>query len=519
MDFLPGEHRSLWLGETRATDFSPQTLDIAVDVAVIGGGIVGLITAFILKRAGLKVCVLERRRLVTGASGHTTAKITSQHGLMYRRLRAAHGREKAALYGQANQAGLEWIVATAEELAIECALERAPAYAYATSDRALGRVEDEAATALALGLPASFTTETELPFKVKGAVRFADQAHFNPRSFLLGLADTIPGAGSEVYELTQARDVRGRGPLTVETDRGRVAADAVVVATHLPFLDRGLLFARTAPRRHAMVALRSRRAAPQGMYLAADGSRPHSVRPYHSGEHEYLVVTGGSWKTGHGGSTAVRWRTLIEESRRTLEASSIDYRWGAQDYYSADLLPYVGRLTPLTERLYTATGFGAWGMANGAAAGILLADLVLGKENPWKELYDPQRLTLRSSARRVATENLDAAARLVLPRLRSSKAPLAAVHEGGGRVVDLDGERVAVSRSREGELRAVTPNCTHQGCRLRWNDGEESWDCPCHGSRFTPTGAVVQGPATRSLDRVALTPQGKIERSAPAGRE
>lgn len=504
MDSLPGKPISVWLDTTPETAYPLQDQDVSVDVAVIGGGIVGITAAYLLKRAGLSVCLLERRRLVTGTSGHTTAKVTSLHGLIYRRLASLHGEEKARLYGVANQAALEWVASTVNELGIECDFARAAAYTYVTSDRAASDIEAEVDMASRLGLPASFTTETELPFRVRAAVRFEEQARFHPRKFLLGLAATIPGDGSLVFEETQARDVERGSPQTVITDRGKVRAENVIVATHLPFLDRSLLFARTSPRRHPVVALTSQLPAPEGMYLAYDRTYPHSLRQQPTPDGPVLIVGGESWKTAHLRSPAERWRMLIAQSRERLEVAAIEYRWGAQDYYSVDFLPFVGKLTPFSDRLYGATGFGAWGMTNGIAAGLLLADLVLARPNESAELFDPNRLAVRASARKLVTENVDNVGRLVLPRLRRPSGILASIHEGDGAILEVGGRKLAVSRDMQGGLHAVTPACTHQGCIIAWNDAENAWECPCHGSRFSPDGEVLQGPALENLRRVDL---------------
>jgi Rieske Fe-S protein len=278
----------------------------------------------------------------------------------------------------------------------------------------------------------------------------------------------------------------------------------VIVATHLPFLNRGLFFARTAPRRHPVIAVRSNLPPLEGMYLAYDGSHPHSVRTQPLGDGQVLIVGGESWKTAHVAPTSERWQSLIMQAREHLAVESVEYRWGAQDHYSADLLPFMGKLHPLSEGLYTATGFGAWGMTNGAAAGLLLTDLVLGRPNDWSEVFDPNRLNVRASARKLVTENMDNASRILLPRLRPPRGILASVHEGQGRVIEHDGRRMAVSRDSDGSLRAVSPSCGHLGCIVAWNDAEQTWDCPCHGSRYTATGEVLEGPTLKGLERIEL---------------
>jgi Rieske Fe-S protein len=193
------------------------------------------------------------------------------------------------------------------------------------------------------------------------------------------------------------------------------------------------------------------------------------------------------------------------QARQDLAAESVEYYWGAQDHYSADLLPFVGKLHPLTEGIYAATGFSAWGMTTGAVAGLLLTDLILGRSNEWTDVFDPARLNLRAAARKLVSENLDNAGRIVLPRLRPPRGLLASVHEGQGRVVDHEGRRLAVSRDATGKLHAVSPSCGHLGCIVGWNDAEQTWDCPCHGSRYTPDGEAIEGPTLKGLEPVDLS--------------
>jgi glycine/D-amino acid oxidase-like deaminating enzyme/nitrite reductase/ring-hydroxylating ferredoxin subunit len=491
---------SVWLA-TRPEPRSFPTLDedVSADVVVIGGGIVGLTSALLLQEGGASVVLLEADRLGHGVSGHTTAKVTSQHGLIYARLRSRFGADGARAYAEANQAALEWMAARVESDAIDCDFRRRPAYAYVTSPRARGKVEDEVRAAQEAGLPARLAESVPLPFGVEAAVRFDDQAEFHPTRFIQGLARRLEAAGGQVYEGTIAQAVDDGSPCRVRTDTGRtVTASSVVVATHLPFLDRGLYFARCHPERSYVVAAPyDRPAATGGMYLSTE-SPAHSIRTHTLGEHTWLLVGGESHKTGQGDAR----EHYVRLERWARERFGIDpvMRWATQDQMPADGVPYIGPVDPISRHVYVATGFRKWGLAMGIAAAELFAAWVEGRDHPWRSLYDTRRVRLRASAATLAKENLNVALRFVGDRVLK-RAGVESIEPGEGRIVGTGLSQRAVYRDEQGELHALSARCTHLGCIVNWNSGDGTWDCPCHGSRFGATGEVIMGPAVRGLPR------------------
>jgi glycine/D-amino acid oxidase-like deaminating enzyme/nitrite reductase/ring-hydroxylating ferredoxin subunit len=492
---------SLWLDTTEDAGFPRLDRPLTVDVAVLGGGIVGISTALLLKRAGMTVAVVEAERVGTGVTGHTTAKLSSLHGLAYHRISSTFGDDGARAHGEANQAGIEQIAQWVEDEAIECDFRRRPNYTYAASRDGLRDIEREVEAAQRAGLPASYTEETDLPFPVAGAVRFEQQAEFHPRRFVLALAALIPGDGSHVFEHTRATGVSDGAPCRVETTEAPLTAGNVVVATHFPILDRGLYFARIHPERSYALGVRVREAPPRGMYLSAD-QPTRSIRSHPVADGEMLIVGGEGHKTGQGGDTAERYRTLERFAREHWDVESVEYQWASQDNVSVDRMPYIGRLAPLSSRLYTATGFNKWGLAQGVAAGMILEDLILGRGNPWAAIYDPGRMKPIASAKDFVKENANVAGRFLGDRVTKRGGRDAAdLQPGEGDIARLDGEKVAAFRDEDGALHAVSPVCTHLGCQVNWNSGDRSWDCPCHGSRFTPDGEILHGPAVRPLER------------------
>jgi len=492
---------SLWLDTAAESDFPRLDRPLSVDVAVLGGGMVGISVALLLKRAGMTVAVVEADRVGAGVTGHTTAKLSSLHGLTYARLSRTFGEDGARTYGEANQAGIEQIAEWVEEEAIDCDFRRKPNYTYTTSRDTLPDIEREVEAAQRAGLPASYTEEADLPYPIAGAVRFKDQAEFHPRRFLLALADLIPGDGSHVFEGTRATGVSEGSPCRVETTGAPLTAGQVVVATHFPILDRGLYFARIHPERSYALGVRVRGASPQGMYISAD-SPTRSIRSHPVGDGEILIVGGEGHKTGQGGDTLQRYQALERFAREHWDVESIEYQWASQDNETVDHVPYIGQLAPFSRRLYVATGFRKWGLAQGVAAALILEDLLLRRENPWASLYDPGRMKPLAAAKDLVKENANVAVRFVGDRI--TKRGGRDTHDlapGEADIADLDGQKVAAFRDEDGVLHAVSPVCTHLGCQLNWNSGDRSWDCPCHGSRFSPDGEILQGPAVRPLER------------------
>ncbi|WP_282700341.1 FAD-dependent oxidoreductase [Streptomyces sp. CC219B] len=493
---------SYWLQTAPGADRPALTEDLSVDVAVIGAGIAGLSTARELARAGRSVAVLEAGRIAAGVTGHTTAKLTALHTLIYDRLRRTRGAEGARLYAHSQSEAVEHVAAVAEELGVDCEWERRSAYTYACD---AGRVEElraEARAAREAGLPASFVTETGLPFPVAGAVRVTGQAQFHPRKYLLALADDLAAQGGLLYENTAVLGLDEGEPCRLATEPGAtVTARDVVVATHYPIFDRALLFTRLSPRRELVVAgpVEADR-DPDGMYITPDeGTRSVRTAPYGEGR-RLLVVTGEHFTPGTG-DTRSRFDDLSSWARAHFPGVSLTHAWATQDNDSTDTVPLVGPLHPGARHTYVATGFGGWGLSGGVMAGSLLTDLITGRPCAWSELYDPRRL--RSTVREAPSflrHQAKVARHFVGDRLRPAP-PLESLPPGEGAVVRVDGHHLAVYRDEDGTPHAVSARCTHLGCLVAFNSAERAWECPCHGSRFAPSGKVIQGPATRPLEQ------------------
>jgi glycine/D-amino acid oxidase-like deaminating enzyme/nitrite reductase/ring-hydroxylating ferredoxin subunit len=499
-------HASVWTATADRPEFPGLRQDLTVDVAVVGGGLVGLTTALLMQRAGAgRVAVLEAGRLGDGTTGQTTGKVTSQHGVLYADLIDRHGEDRARLYADANQAGLGLVEALVAEYGIECDLTRAAAVAYTRDPEQRQAVRREVAAAKQLGLPVSVLDTVDLPFEVAAAVRFDNQLHLHTGRYVAGLAAALSGAGGAIYEHTRVLDVTEHRDGTVElaTAAGTVRAGHAVVATLLPIGTIGGYFARTRPVRSFGLAARLRGAAPRDMTISVE-SPVRSTRPWLDPGPNGLIVVGSGHETGTGEDTEALWNDLEQWTRSTFDVEAIDYRWSGQDYTTADRVPYIGR-SSMSKRILVATGFNKWGLSNGTAAAVLLGDIVAGRDNAWLPLFDATRIGDAKAVAQLIKDNVKVGASLVgghLDRLRRDHGRHLAPGEGG--VIDVDGQSVGGYRDPEGRLHAVGLTCTHLGCRLSWNAAETSWDCACHGSRFDADGDVLNGPAVKALSTVEV---------------
>ncbi len=498
MGTLHEANPSLWVGTGPESHYHELHSDIQADVAVVGAGIAGLTAAALLKAEGRRVVVIDAGRVAAGVTGYTTAKLTVLHGLVYDDLAKAFGDEGAQTYAQANLAGMAVGADLAVRHGIDCELERRRAYTYTTDPAMVDKIRAEVAAARRIGLAAEFTVDTDLPYPVEGAIRLADQGQFHPRKYCLGLAAAIDGDGSHVFERTRALSLNEGQSCRLETDRGTITADYVIEATQLPFSDKGGYFARTAPMRSYVMSAHLDGPVPQGMYLSVD-TPTRSVRSARMDGEEVVILGGESHKVGQDPDTCERYAALESWAREHFPIRSVDFRWSAQDYVPADHVPFVGPLAPGSERAFVATGFKKWGMSNGGAAGIMLTDRILGRDNAWAAFFDSNRLNVRQSVAEVVKENANVVKRFIGDRLRTETRSIADLAPGEAAVLVEGADRVAAYRDPGGTVHAVSPVCTHLGCTVTWNTAETTWDCPCHGSRFTCDGNVIQGPAVKDL--------------------
>ncbi|MBE0447334.1 MAG: FAD-dependent oxidoreductase [Actinobacteria bacterium] len=503
----PGGQHSLWIDTTPTTDLPSLRGSIRADVAVIGGGIAGITAAALLKEAGKTVAVIEADRVIKGVTGYTTAKVTSLHGLIYHELIDRFGEKDASIYADANQSAIEQIASLVKQKDIPCDFVRTPMYVYTESKKNLSAIQKEVRAAQKLGLPASYTEAIPLPFDIAGAIRLEGQAQFHPREYLLALAKEIPDGDSHIFEKTRALGIEEDGPCIVVTDRGEVEAKNVIIATHFPFHDTGLFFARLHPYHSYALGVRIRGEVPEGMYYTKDGKR-FAIRNQPTEDGPMLIISGRRHKVGQGGDTLAEYKSLERHTRERFDVKSIDYYWSTEDYHTPDNVPYIGR-SPTSKRVYLATGFGGWGMTSGTVSGMILPDLILGRENPWSPFFDPSRLHLLASSKRLIAENTGVVKEFTKGLLlRPQPQDPADLQRGEGRKMVVKHREVAAHKDEEGNVYILSPVCNHMGCVVNWNNAERTWDCPCHGSRYNYDGTVFHGPAQADLREMEFDEEG-----------
>lgn len=499
IDNFSPDTKPLWLDTAVINKQPHQTGQVAVDVCIVGAGITGLTAADLLRRAGKTVAVIDLARIGWGETGHTTAHLTEVFDIGYRDLINHFGEEGAQLACQSMRRAIERVEENALRHGIDCDFSRVHGYKYTEQRSECDELEAEAEAAVRLGVPNTLVFETPLPYKTARAIRFDHQAQFHPIKYLAGLARTIPGDGSYIFEETRMLDIEEGEPCRVTTDRGTIIADDVFIAANVPSSNKFFLVTKIASYRTYAIAARVRDQFDFRNLFWDNDSPYHYIRSQMVNNNPYIIIGGEDHKTGHGTHTAAHFQKLEEWARAHFDVEKIDYRWSGQIIEPVDGLPFIGR-NPMSDHIFVATGYSGTGTAMGTLGGMIVSDLILNNQNPWVELYDAGRVKPLASMRNYLSENIDYPSRLIGDRISPTKdASADYIRENEGTIVRVGSKKVAAYRDPQGELHLLSPVCPHLGCYVHWNDAEKSWDCPCHGSRFSPTGKLLNGPAVTDL--------------------
>lgn len=500
---FPDSTKSYWRDSLKFGAYPEVNEDMTFDVGIVGGGITGITLAYLLSEYDLDVCVIDARTLLSGTTGNTTAKVTIQHGLIYDELILNYGLEYTRKYYHANERAKQFIHDTILKLNIDCDYKEASAVLYTMESDNNTKLEREMEAYDKLGITAKLNQQTELPFNVANALQIDGQAHFHPLKYLTRLIDHALENGVSFFENSPAVAIDySKKPIIVLKNGHRIVCDYVVEASHYPFFDGQQLFPLKmyAERSYALLAKTERTV--DDMYLSID-DEVRSIRPVNVNGETYMIFAGENHRTGVSNiKMNDRFEKLARFANEHFHLEHIEHRWSAQDYTTLDKLPYIGTITKEKDNVFVATGFRKWGMTNGTNAAIMLKNLILHEKDEYMDIFATYRkMTFDPAVKKLVSFNVEVAKHLITGKFDAFNEKVESLRAGEAMITMHNGQRIGVYKDEDGELYAVDTTCTHLGCELEWNDAEKSWDCPCHGSRFSYEGDVLNGPAVKNLKK------------------
>lgn len=495
---------SLWKKTTTNTLTYPTLAEnLEVDVAIIGGGITGITTALHLVNAGKRVAVLEAESVGGVTTGFSTGNLYVAVQPYYQNIIKKFDLDTAKQIAKSREWAINYIEKNIQEKNIKCNFSRRPWFVYTNNDEKIPFLEKEVEAFKDMGFAINFTDNLPLQLKFKKAAIMENQARFNPLQYVVSLAEYLKEKGCLIYENTRIVDIDEKDICTLITsNQNKITAKKVVMATHTPIgVNITQLF--TAPYRSYVVSVHLKdNQYPEGHFWDLDYSHHATCTHAVTGEHpEILMVAGSHHKVGQDENTKSHYKELENFLRQHFPVEEVAYQWSAQHYQSADDVPYIGLASRFAKHTYMGTGFFADGLVYGTIAGAVMSDLILGKNNEWANVYNSNRFTLAASAGFLAKENANYLLQYYKDFPQKSVTNFADLKPGDGKIVEMDREKWAVYKDKKNKLHIVSAVCTHMKCLVDWNNAEKTWDCPCHGSRFTTEGEVIEGPAKINLKR------------------
>ena len=491
--------RPIWFDTASVKKFGELTGEITVEVCIIGGGITGLTAADQLKRAGKTVAIIEMGRVGRGETGHTSAHLTQMLDIDYHDLISNFGLDGAKLVDASVRSAIDKIEDNARIRNIDCDFRRIDGWQYTEKRSEIDQIEKEAEAAMKIGIQAELADEMPWARKIARGLKLSRQAIFQPIAYLAGLAESIHGNESYIFEETRMLSVNEGEPCRIETDRGTIIAKDVISATNSVSTNRLFLQTKIAAYRTYCIAVREQNPIDLGnLYWDLDDPY-HYIRSTTFNGVPHIIIGGEDHKTGHDEHTGLHFQKLEDWAHERFNIDRVTHRWSGQVIEPVDGLPFIGR-NALSDHVFVATGFSGTGLTFGTVAGTLLSDLILGVENPYAEIYQANRVKPFASMKNFLTENIDFPSKMIGDRLSpATESDTHSLKENQGAIVRIAGKKLAAYRDPGGELHVMSPVCTHMGCYVHWNEAETSWDCPCHGARFGPKGHLLNGPAIADL--------------------
>lgn len=491
MSKLQGTNDSYWRETTKNVEYPKIAEDVTVDVAVIGGGMSGVLTAYLLAKEGKSVALLEAREMVSGTTGGTTAKLSSQHQLIYDEILQRDGVEVAKKFYEANESGRELVQALVDEYKIECGFESMPAFVYTQDKGSTDELKQEAKAYEAVGIDGELITTLPLDLNVEAGLVMHNQAQFQPVEFLYGVLKELKAMGGKIFQHTMyMKTERNDKELILSTDTPfTVTCQQVVFATLFPAEDPDSYFSNSMkPVTSHLTAFESSKAFDTGMYISNDTPR-RTFRGAKDGNRHVLIVGGETHPTGDGKSTEEHYQAIKRFAEKEFGLTKMLGYWSEHDLITADRRPHIGTIEEDDNQMYVMTGYNKWGLAVAATGAQLITDTITGKENRFKELFDPQR-KMPDDKKEEESKELNVA--------QESEQ----LEKEEGKRFEFDGKAAGMYKDQSGTVHFVDLACTHLGCEVIWNDGDKTWDCPCHGSIFDGEGSVTAGPAKKPLKTI-----------------
>lgn len=492
------KHSPVWQENAYVPQYSQLQHDIEVEIAIVGGGITGLTTAYLLSKLGLKIAVLESHKIASGVTGHTTGHLTTIPDNYYYHIISDFGIESAKTVFRATSEAKRFIEKLVQQENIDCDLKKVPAYYYAEDEMQLDRLDKELVAMQKIGVPAG-EADFPLGFDVLKSVKVDNQAQFNAVKYLSGLARVIPNPANKIFEESHVEDIKKRNNhYLLKTKKASIIAKKVILATHSPS-GFNLVQTEIAPYMSYVMAVELEHPIPEALFY--DLKDPYTyIRTYKLNNKQLAIIGGFDHKTGQAKDETDHFRMLEQHIRERFAVKEIKYKWAAEVFTPADSLPYIGK-SPHADNIYIATGYSGDGLIFGTIAGMMLADLSTNSPNAWQDLFKPSRIKPIAAGKEFIKENVNVAKRFVKDHFSSDVDDVEEIGINEGAIVNINGDKFAVYRDEEGQAHYLSPICTHLKCVVQWNNDHKSWDCPCHGSRFKATGEVMSGPAMKGLER------------------
>ena len=505
--------KSLWIEDSMETNYPELNKNEKVEVCIIGGGLVGAITLYLLAKKGVNVMLLEKNKICMGVTANSTAKLTSQHGLFYKYLEEEYGLEYAKKYLESNEEGIRLAEKIINQEKIECDYEKKNAYVFATNENELEKIKQEVEVLKKIGYKADLATEINIPVeKCLGAIKFENQVQFNSRKYTLGLLECASKLGVKVFENSKVINIEHlNNQYKISTEKYNVIANKVVIATHYPIKNfPGMYFSKMYQDKSYAIAVDVNDKKIQengiidGMYIQSC-TPVLSFRTANYNGKNLLIVAGSGHRTGQpDGKIEDSFKNLENYIKGYYPNAKIKFKWSTEDCVTLDKIPYIGEFSNFLPNMYVATGFKKWGMSTSHVAGKMITDLILGEKNQYTDIYKSTRLRPIKNIKEFGNMLKESTYSLVINKIKPAKDVLEKIPLGDGGIVEVDGEKVGVYKREDGEIFAVKPFCGHLGCLVSWNNLEKTWDCPCHGSRYDYMGNIITEPTVNDLKKYDL---------------